>query len=83
MGEAFAARRGLKRRDFLRRLFGYWPLEALMCRAGELVVVSDSAAEETRRYYFRAPAAVIPNGVDTEVFSPRDRAIGAAAPGAR
>jgi glycosyltransferase involved in cell wall biosynthesis len=74
IGEAFAARRGLKRRDFIRRLFGYWPLEALMCRAGELVVVSESAAEETRRYYRRAPAAVIPNGVDTAVFRPRDRA---------
>jgi glycosyltransferase involved in cell wall biosynthesis len=74
IGEAFAARRGLKRRDFLRRLVGYWPLEALMCRAGELVVVSESAAEETRRYYRRTPAAVIPNGVDTAVFRPRDRA---------
>jgi glycosyltransferase involved in cell wall biosynthesis len=74
IGEAFAARAGLKRRDFARRLLGYWPLEALMCRAGELVVVSDSAAEETRRYYRRAPGAVIPNGVDTDVFKPGERA---------
>jgi glycosyltransferase involved in cell wall biosynthesis len=73
VGEVLAARRGLLRRDFLRRLVGYWPLEALTCRAGELVVVSDSAAEETRRYYRHPPAAVIPNGVDTGLFRPRDR----------
>jgi glycosyltransferase involved in cell wall biosynthesis len=74
VGEVLAARRGLLRRDFLRRLVGYWPLEALTCRAGELVVVSQSAARETARYYRRAPAAVIPNGCDTELFRPRDRA---------
>jgi glycosyltransferase involved in cell wall biosynthesis len=74
IGEVLAARRGLLRRDFLRRLFGYWPIEALTCRAGELVVVSESAAEETRRYYRRAPARVIGNGVDTSLFCPRDRA---------
>lgn len=73
VGEVLAARRGLLRRDFLRRLFGYWPLEALTCRAGELVVVSDSAARETARYYRRAPATIIPNGVDTELFRPCDR----------
>ena len=74
VGEVLAARRGLLRRDYLRRLFGYWPLEALTCRAGELVVVSQSAAQETARYYRRAPAAVIPNGVDTALFRPRERA---------
>jgi glycosyltransferase involved in cell wall biosynthesis len=73
IGEVLAARRGLLRRDFLRRLVGYWPLEALTCRAGELVVVSASAAEETARYYRHTPIAVIPNGVDTEIFKPRDR----------
>lgn len=74
VGEVLCARGGLLRRDFLRRLVGYWPLEALTCRAGELVVVSQSAAEETARYYRRAPAAIIPNGVDTALFHPRDRA---------
>ena len=83
VGEAFAARAGLKRREFLRRLFGYWPLEALMCRAGDLVVVSDSAAEETRRYYLHAPAGVIPNGVDTGVVQALGPRGGAAAPGPR
>jgi glycosyltransferase involved in cell wall biosynthesis len=73
VGEVLAARRGLPRRDFLRRLLGYWPLEALTCRAGELAVVSESAAEETLRYYRRPPAAVITNGVDIDLFRPRDR----------
>jgi glycosyltransferase involved in cell wall biosynthesis len=71
--EILAVRGSLPRRDFLRRLFGYWPLEAFTCRAGELVVVSDSAAEETARYYRRRAARVIANGVDTEVFKPRER----------
>ena len=44
-----------------------------MCRAGELVVVSESAAEETARYYGRAPTRVIPNGVDIDLFRPQDR----------
>ncbi len=74
VGEVLAARRGLLRRDYLRRLLGYWPLEALTCRAGELVVVSESAAQETTRYYRHPPAAVIPNGVDTDLFRPRERA---------
>ncbi len=68
-----ASRATLARRDFLRRLLGYCPLEALMCRAGELVVVSESAGAETARYYRRAAARVIPNGVDLSVFGPRDR----------
>jgi glycosyltransferase involved in cell wall biosynthesis len=72
--EILAVRGSLPRRDFLRRLLGYWPLEAFTCRAGQLVVVSDSAAEETARYYRHPAARVIANGVDTEVFQPRDRA---------
>ena len=32
--EILATRPSLPRRDFLRRLVGYWPLEAIMCRAG-------------------------------------------------
>jgi glycosyltransferase involved in cell wall biosynthesis len=71
--EILAVRPSLPRRDFLRRLFAYWPLEALMCRAGHLVVVSDSAGEETARYYRHAAERVIPNGVDTDIFRPRDR----------
>jgi glycosyltransferase involved in cell wall biosynthesis len=72
-GEILAARPSLPRRDFLRRLVGYWPLEAITCRAGALVVVSESAAEETARYYRRVPVRVIPNGVDIDLFRPQDR----------
>jgi glycosyltransferase involved in cell wall biosynthesis len=71
--EILAARPSLQRRDFLRRLLGYWPLEAVTCRAGHLAVVSESAAEETARYYRHPAASVIPNGVDTALFAPRDR----------
>jgi glycosyltransferase involved in cell wall biosynthesis len=71
--EILAARPSLPRRDFLRRLVAYWPLEAITCRAGYLAVVSESAAQETARYYRHAAASVIPNGVDTSVFFPRDR----------
>ena len=74
VAETLASAPGLPRREVVRRLAGYWSLEAVTCRAGALVVVSETAAQETRRYYRRAPAAVIPNGVDTAVFSPRDRA---------
>jgi glycosyltransferase involved in cell wall biosynthesis len=72
--EILAVRESLPRRDFLRRLLGYWPLEAFTCRAGQLVVVSDSAAEETARYYRHPAARVIANGVDTDLFQPRGRA---------
>ncbi|HST56493.1 MAG TPA: glycosyltransferase family 4 protein [Solirubrobacteraceae bacterium] len=70
--EILAARPSLVRRDFLRRIVSYWPLEARTCRAGRLVVVSDSAARETKRYYRHAATRVIPNGVDTELFKPRE-----------
>ncbi len=73
VAEILAARPSLPRRDFMRRLLGYWPLEAITCRAGHLAVVSESAAEETARYYRHPAASVIPNGVDTSVFAPRDR----------
>ncbi len=74
IGEAFAARRGYTPQDFLRRLVAYWPVEALMARAGTLVVVSESAAQETARYYRRRADALIPGGVDERHFRPLDRA---------
>jgi len=74
IGETFVARRGYTPQDFLRRLVSYWPVEALMARAGTLVVTSETAAEETARYYRRAGDALIPSGVDERVFHPRDRA---------
>jgi glycosyltransferase involved in cell wall biosynthesis len=74
IGEACAARGGFPPHDFLRRLLAYWPLEALMARAGTLVVVSESAASETARYYRRRADATIPGGVDEHRFRPLDRA---------
>lgn len=74
IGEAFAARRGFPARDFLRRLVSYWPVEALTARAGTLVVTSETAAQETARYYRRRADALIPSGVDERVFRPLDRA---------
>ncbi|HEY1457650.1 MAG TPA: glycosyltransferase family 4 protein, partial [Solirubrobacteraceae bacterium] len=74
-GEILAARPSLPRRDFVRRLAGYWPLEAITCRAGDLVAVSESAAAELACYYRSATRRVIPNGVDIEVFKPQDRAL--------
>jgi glycosyltransferase involved in cell wall biosynthesis len=73
--EALAARPSLPPHDFLRRLLAFWPLEAFTCRAGHLVVVSESAGEETARYYRHPAARVIPNGVDTDIFQPRDRSL--------
>jgi glycosyltransferase involved in cell wall biosynthesis len=72
-GEILAARPSLSHRDFLRRLVSYWPLEAVTCRAGSLVAVSESAAAETACYYRHPAARVIPNGVDLELFRPQDR----------
>jgi glycosyltransferase involved in cell wall biosynthesis len=74
IGETLAARAGYPPHDFLRRLVAYWPLEALMARSGTLVVVSESAAAETARYYRRRADATIPGGVDEQLFRPRDRA---------
>jgi glycosyltransferase involved in cell wall biosynthesis len=74
IGETFAARSGYPPHDFLRRLVAYWPVEALMARSGTLVVTSETAAQETARYYRRRGDALIPSGVDERVFRPRDRA---------
>ncbi len=62
-------------RERLRRTLsaGATELVAGHC-ATKLVCVSESAAKEARRYYRVKVDAVIPNGVDTEVFAPRDQA---------
>jgi glycosyltransferase involved in cell wall biosynthesis len=74
IGETLVARPGYTPQDYLRRLVSYWPVEALMARAGTLVVTSETAAEETVRYYRRPGDALIPSGVDERVFRPLDRA---------
>jgi glycosyltransferase involved in cell wall biosynthesis len=47
--------------------------EALAGRgAARIVCVSEPVAEEVRRYYRLHCDAVIPNGIDTKIFAPRD-----------
>ncbi len=65
----------LSRREALRRGIGGGLAEALCARGAQLTVcVSEAVAEEARRWYRVGEHAVIANGVDTELFAPRDRA---------
>lgn len=57
----------------LRRAAGGGLAELASAWNARTVAVSDSAARELRRYYRVSVDAVIPNGVDTELFKPRDR----------
>jgi len=63
------------RRYRLRELAGGALAEALCARgATSVVAVSRSTAGEVERLYRQGVDAVIPNAVDTELFSPGDRA---------
>jgi len=74
-GAIHAAGANLPRRERIRRVLGEGGAEALSARgAAAVVCVSSSAAAETRRYYRVRDATVIPNGIDTAVFSPMERA---------
>ncbi len=62
------------RRYRLRQALGGGIAEALCARgATAKVAVSSSTQRELRRFYRQRVDAVIPNGVDTELFSPGDR----------
>jgi glycosyltransferase involved in cell wall biosynthesis len=61
-------------RERVRRVFGNGLAEGAAGRGATTVAVSESAAREVRRYFRLAVDEVIPNGVDVEVFRPRDRA---------
>jgi glycosyltransferase involved in cell wall biosynthesis len=65
---------GVSRRERARWAWGGGLAEALAARGATTVAVSDRVAAEVRRYYRARVDAVIPNGVDTELFSARDRA---------
>lgn len=62
------------RRYRLRQLIGGAAPEALCGRGATVVAVSNSTAGELQQLYHQRVDAVIPNGVDTELFSPGDRA---------
>jgi glycosyltransferase involved in cell wall biosynthesis len=62
------------RRYRLREGFGGGLAEALCARGATAVAVSRSTAGEVERLYRQRVDAVIPNAVDTQLFSPGDRA---------
>jgi glycosyltransferase involved in cell wall biosynthesis len=60
-------------RERLRRTVSAGLTEALAGRrATRVVCVSEIVAEEVRRYYRLRSDAIVPNGIDTNVFAPRD-----------
>jgi glycosyltransferase involved in cell wall biosynthesis len=61
-------------RERARRVVGDGVAEAAAGRGATCVAVSESAAREVRRYFRLGVDEVIPNGVDIDVFRPRDRA---------
>jgi glycosyltransferase involved in cell wall biosynthesis len=63
-----------RRRYRLRELAGGALAEALCARGATAVAVSRSTAGEVQRLYRQQVDAMIPNAVDTELFSPGDRA---------
>jgi glycosyltransferase involved in cell wall biosynthesis len=65
---------GLPDRELLRRRWGGGAAESLAARHATVVCVSESTAQEVRRHYRVRPDAVIPNGIDTRLFTPRPRA---------
>lgn len=68
-----AAGGGLPRQERLRRRVFAGGCEALAGRDATVVAVSAGTADELRRHYRLTADAVIANGIDTEVFRPRDR----------
>ncbi len=62
------------RRYRLREAVGGAVPEAICGRGATVVAVSNSTAAELRTFYRQPVDAVIPNGVDTELFAPGDRA---------
>jgi glycosyltransferase involved in cell wall biosynthesis len=64
---------GVSRRERARWALGGGAAEALAARGATTVAVSDRVADEVRRHYRATVDAVIPNGVDTDLFAARDR----------
>jgi glycosyltransferase involved in cell wall biosynthesis len=73
VGDTRAEAGVLPKRERLRRTVSAGATEALAgASATRLVCVSEAAADEARRYYRARIDTVIPNGIDTEAFAPRD-----------
>jgi glycosyltransferase involved in cell wall biosynthesis len=60
-------------RERARRVVGDGLAEGLAGRGATTVAVSESAAREVKRYFRIDVDEVIPNGVDVNLFRPRDR----------
>jgi glycosyltransferase involved in cell wall biosynthesis len=81
VGNTRAAARSLPRREQARRLLGAGLAEALSGRGAYAVAVAEKAAHEVWSHYRVRCDAVVPNGVDTELFAPRPRSQARAALG--
>jgi glycosyltransferase involved in cell wall biosynthesis len=76
VGLSTAERRAarLPRRELLRRSWGGGAAERLAARHATVVCVSESTADEVSRHYGVRADAVIPNGIDMNLFRPRSQA---------
>jgi glycosyltransferase involved in cell wall biosynthesis len=73
VGNTMAQKGTLPIREQVRRTLSAGVTEALSGHgATRVVCVSEVVAGEVHRYYRLRPDAVIPNGIDTSVFTPRD-----------
>ncbi|MGH2834303.1 MAG: glycosyltransferase family 4 protein [Solirubrobacteraceae bacterium] len=64
----------LPTREFVRRSLSAGTMEAIAGRrAARVVCVADTTAEEVRRYYRLSSTSVIPNGINTNTFAPRNQ----------
>jgi glycosyltransferase involved in cell wall biosynthesis len=65
---------GLPLRERMRRRWGGGIAEALAGRHATVVCVSESTADEIRRHYRLRHDAIVPNGIELGMFTPRPRA---------
>ena len=74
VGDTRAEGSALPIREHLRRTVAAGVPEAFAAYGGtKLVCVSDAAATEAHRYYRVRADKIIPNGIDTKTFAPRER----------
>lgn len=74
VGDTRAEGSALPVRERLRRVVAAGASEAFAAQgATSVICVSEAAAEELHRYYRICADAVVPNGIDTSMFTPRER----------